>query len=448
MSDGSIGVDPRYLESGSKALDNLSRRADSIRSTASDAAGISPLVWGMLGEVAQLPGLYNSLGSHVLDHLHAISEGLGSHSAKLHAAARDYRRTDDDAAASFGPATSTSGVGSDGGPPSVNLGGLVHLGPDAVAPVKDVYDLSQQSSTPDVGAIIGDVGDLALNGVGFLADPFGWLAGSAFSFLLTVFPPLEDLLGMVTGNARRIGEHAETWSKTGRDLRELAADIDAAVRNHLLSWHGETGATATDRLHRFAQGVVETADQTDDRAAVLTASGTLMTIAQGFVTDEIVSLIEKLVEKWILATAADAVVPGAELVAMEETVRDVATTTTKCAHYVAEVDGILDKIKHFLNVSAVKTLDGAASLRKLSSGEHGILRGQWVREGMSRDWNVQGGFVPTSESRAVTWQRLGTASSAKGSAVVNTTSAGASIAQRKLGASDASDEQIDADLDA
>jgi hypothetical protein len=79
-------------------------------------------------------------------------------------------------------------------------------------------------------------------------DPLKWLAGTLVDFLIQTFQPLEDLLGLVTGNEARMNVSANMWQEVGGAMPPIADHMLAVVEGELAEWEGEAGSAARARV--------------------------------------------------------------------------------------------------------------------------------------------------------------------------------------------------------
>lgn len=79
-------------------------------------------------------------------------------------------------------------------------------------------------------------------------DPVAWLAGTIVSFLIETFQPLEDLLGLVTGNETRMQESGRMWQEVGNSMPPIADYMNTTVEGELSSWLGDDGDVARTRV--------------------------------------------------------------------------------------------------------------------------------------------------------------------------------------------------------
>ena len=199
----------------------------------------------------------------------------------------------------------------------------------------------------DVDGVLGDIADFALSAAPPLWDPLGYLISSGLSFLIDFVQPLEDMIGLVTGNAERINADAAMWAQVSDDLTQLAEDIHGAVDQYLSDW-ANSGEAARAKLNAFAKGVEGIAGEVDGLGTLLTASAALMDAAKSMVIEVLAQLIEWLVVTWLAAQAAAIPTLGASEAAAAATVGETAVAVSRGAKIVSEAARILNKIRAIL----------------------------------------------------------------------------------------------------
>ena len=79
-------------------------------------------------------------------------------------------------------------------------------------------------------------------------DPLKWLVGTLVDFLVQCFQPLEDVLGVVTGNEARMNVSANMWQEVANAMPPISEYMNSATTEELAEWDGEDGATARARV--------------------------------------------------------------------------------------------------------------------------------------------------------------------------------------------------------
>src|SRR5690606_1864290 len=67
-------------------------------------------------------------------------------------------------------------------------------------------------------------------------DPVQWLAGTLIDFMIQVFQPLEDLVGMVSGNESRMRTSSSMWNAVSGGAPQVADYVQSIGEEHLSDW--------------------------------------------------------------------------------------------------------------------------------------------------------------------------------------------------------------------
>lgn len=101
----------------------------------------------------------------------------------------------------------------------------------------------------EMGAADGKYADFMQKGRGVVGlDPLKWLVGTLVDFLIQTFQPLEDLLGLVTGNEARMNVSANMWQDVAAAMPPIAEYMNSATTEELAEWVGEAGEAARARI--------------------------------------------------------------------------------------------------------------------------------------------------------------------------------------------------------
>ncbi|MEW2143442.1 hypothetical protein AB0869_11555 [Micromonospora vinacea] len=275
-----------------------------------------------------------------------------------------------------------------GGAGSVDVGGYDVLRFD---PVKDVPGLSGIPQAVSAGAklaggdgdwselfnIAGSVGDLGVNVFAYAVDPLNFLISAGLTFLVDVVQPLEDLLGLVTGNAERMEGEIAKWERVGNALDPLAAEIRAAVQEGLVGWQGLAADAARQRMDEFAQGVAGLGNDARKLVMTLNAAKLLMEVAQGFVLGLIATFVEWMVFTWTAALASAVPTMGASTAAAgAATTVQGAVVTTRATTFISKVVALLQRLRTVLARMHPKTMASVKASFQLR-GANGTFASGW-----------------------------------------------------------------------
>jgi hypothetical protein len=279
-----------------------------------------------------------------------------------------------------------------GGAGAVSVGGYDVLRFDPVKDVAGVAGLPQAVSSGakmvngdgdwgELFNIAGSVGDLGINVAMYAVDPLNALLSAGLTFLIDVVQPLEDLLGLVTGNPERMEGEIGKWERVGNALAPLANEILEAAREGLVGWEGEAADAAKARLEEFAGGVAGIQGDVQQLVFILNTAKLLMDVAQAFVIGLIATFIEWLIITWIPALAAAVPTAGASTAAAGAvTTAQGAIVTTRGVTFVQRVAQILNRLRQVLlrmHPRIMRRVQASFQLR----GPNGRFVSGWVGSG-------------------------------------------------------------------
>ena len=348
-------------------LVDISNRTNTILDLA-DSGDPDWTIWGLIG----IPScqLYWSVAHGVHDNLRKMRDALDDRVLALDCTAENYGSADDGAAGQFKtlqelvgpPQLSAAGppgmsAAPEGGPSTVDVGGheVVRFDPNADIPVyPSVVNLAKnwdlvlapgREDWADLEGIGESVADIAGNALLFAFDPLNYLICAGLTFLIDVVQPLEDLLGLVTGNPERMDAEIEQWQQVAEQLEPIAEEILQAASEGLISWSGKAADAAKERLGEFAEGVASLADDVKKLIAVMRIAKVLMEAAQAFVIALMATLVEWLIFTWLAAMAA--AVPtagGSTAAAAAATELEAGVALSRGVQFVDKVAIILERL--------------------------------------------------------------------------------------------------------
>jgi hypothetical protein len=264
--------------------------------------------------------------------------------------------------------------------------------------VSDLYGLGQsgakvaQGEWGELYSVLGDVGDLGFNALIYVADPLNYLLSAGLGFLIDVIQPLEDLIGLVTGNGERMGDEITKWNRVGAALGPLAQEIRAAADEGLLGWQGKAADAARVRLHSFADGVDSLTNDVKQVGMILGIAKTLMETAEQLVVSFIATFVEWLIYTWVPALAAAVPTAGASTAAAGAATAVEATTTT--ARIVSFIDRVVIVLKRLrliitrMHPRIMKRVQSNFQLRNGGQFAKGWISTPHALGNTARDWRT------------------------------------------------------------
>jgi hypothetical protein len=180
-------------------------------------------------------------------------------------------------------------------------------------------------------------------------DPVQWLAGTVVDFLIQLFQPLEDLVGMVSGNETRMRVSADMWVEVAEGAQQTGDYIAATGEAELAAWVGEDGDAARTRVDELGRSVSVMGYVAIGMNALLLQMAALAKLLR----QDIVDLIAKGVS-WMLTNLLPQVAAGIATFG--------ATVATAIASGIARVASLV-----------VKALDSVAKVLRIAEGAANVV---------------------------------------------------------------------------
>jgi hypothetical protein len=330
-------VQPGRLRRHAGALDGYRDRLAGIRDAAG-RSGVDPILWGPVGTAVGLPDRYRALAAAIDQHLEAALRFLTAAAERMAGTAGRYAAAEEASAHRLDQLARVAG----GHVPPIDPRDA-HTRFPVSGPIEDGAGALRSGR---YGEAIAACLDLGWSACSMSVDPFGFLCAAGLGYLVNVVQPVEDLLGLVTGNGDRIGRDAEGWQLVADQLADLAGSLHSAIRDDLAGWVGQASAAARDRLWTFAAGLTALAAEVAELVALLAASQTAMDAAQSLILDILAGLVEWLVVTWTAAQASSVASLGAsEVAAMSATLVRVDGAAARAASVVHRVQAALQRVE-------------------------------------------------------------------------------------------------------
>lgn len=177
--------------------------------------------------------------------------------------------------------------------------------------VNNIGDGSEiAGSATDIGL---QITDLAANTGLLLVDPIGFMVSAGLGFLIDLVQPLEDLLGMVTGNPERMGAENDKWGRVRSALEPLSEQVKKVGAETMPGWQGDAATIAKQRLSEFGDAIAAVGGQIAWLETVLELAKALAGVAQDVIKGLIGSFVSEAVITWAIATATATVSFGASI---------------------------------------------------------------------------------------------------------------------------------------
>jgi hypothetical protein len=219
---------------------------------------------------------------------------------------------------------------------------------DAGEAVNAVMELSAQ-----VASWGWDMLDAAIN-------PLSFLISAGLDFLISLIQPLDDLLGMVTGNGERMASEIDRWGEIKAGLPPIGDAIKPIPEGGLSEWSGKDGDAAREKIKDFAEAVYQLGDQIQVLQGLMRLCELIATCIRKTILALIADWITAMAISWAAAFAAAVPTAGASTAAaMVNSIRSsIATCITAMTRYsrvantFVEANKILSKIAPVLQTAA------------------------------------------------------------------------------------------------
>lgn len=156
----------------------------------------------------------------------------------------------------------------------------------------------------DISAIGLQVTSLAATAGGFLLDPVGFVIEAGLGFLIDFVQPLEDLIGLATGNAERMQHEIEKWTTVRQAIAPLSQQVSDIAASTLQTWTGPASEIAKTRIDDLAITIANLEQGLDNLILLLNSAKALAETLVAVLQYLIAQFLKPVVYAWISAIAA------------------------------------------------------------------------------------------------------------------------------------------------
>ncbi|THV30109.1 hypothetical protein [Glycomyces paridis] len=377
-----VGITPQQLSDAEGILRGQMPAAAELQGQANDE-GLDMMAWGVPGLFIS-PGYYQMVGD-LRELFRMMNEGLEGHANRLKECREEWDTADMEMAKEFsqfdpaGLGDSIQGGGStwtnDGdryhGPGSVGLvdsDAWKASGVKAVMGGKDVYEkILAVGKADDAGEGLNAVMDLTATAMGWGWDmidaalnPLSFLISSGLDFLISLIQPLDDLMGMVTGNGERMAAEIERWGGIKDGLPPIGDAVKAIPEGGLSEWSGTDGDLAREKIKDFAESVYKLGDQIQVLQGLMQLCELIATCIRKTILSLISDWITNRIIDWAVATPLAVPTAGASTAAamVRSVISSIRTVVTalnrysKVANTFVEANRILMRVKQVFEIAA------------------------------------------------------------------------------------------------
>lgn len=185
------------------------------------------------------------------------------------------------------------------------------------------HDMGEAVDGQDGLGIVSAGAALALDYVGVVQDPVATLGSAVAGWAMEHIEVLREVLDVLCGDGRQIGERADGWARLSRHLEGRAEELDRAITDVPAVW---TGAAAGAYLAAATQQVTtlrELAGDTRELAGLVLDSGVLVGTERALIRDAIADFLGSILSRIVLATAVTVATAGAGAVTVPAVVLEI-----------------------------------------------------------------------------------------------------------------------------
>ncbi|HEY1175176.1 MAG TPA: hypothetical protein VGF17_03390 [Phytomonospora sp.] len=237
----------------------------------------------------------------------------------------------------------------------------------------------------DVTGLFGEITSTFYTGLGAITDPVSFLSGTVVSFLIDFIQPLEDLLGLVTGNPERMDLEIAKWDRVTSALAAIAEEVGKVPGEEIAAWRGDAATIAKTRLGECAEAIAATANDVTRVRLVLQGASLLATSLQSVIKGELTKFLIAQIPKWLAALAAAGPSFGASTAAQGVlTAVEAARTYVTAIGWVQKAMAVFAKLQTALKV--VETVKYESVIAKMiTTGADMYARHSAAEDGPSYD---------------------------------------------------------------
>ena len=320
------GVTLQQLSDAENKLNSQVEPASTLK-TKVDGEGLDMMAWGLPG-LAVSPGYYQALGE-LRELFGMMVDGLEGHSERLKACREGWENADALIArefSSYDPAGLADSIDYGGATFTKGSGNYATVGPVAaidknawkVAPggavvagamlVDDkILAVTRAENAGEMMAALADTANtlvgLGAGVIGLVTNPLGTLINGGLSFLLSFIQPVDDLIGMVTGNNERMMAEIVRWESIKTELPKIGDAVAEIPEGMLSQWAGKDGDAAREKIAEFGEAIFELAD----KIQVLQGLMQLCELIASTIRQSLIDLLSNWIEGQILMWATTSI---------------------------------------------------------------------------------------------------------------------------------------------
>lgn len=204
------------------------------------------------------------------------------------------------------------------------------------------HDMGKAVDGQDGLGVVSAGAALALDYVSFVQDPVATLGSAVAGWAMEHIEVLREVLDVLCGDGKQIGERADGWARLSRHLAGRAEELDRAITDVPAVW---TGAAAGAYLAAATQQVATLrglAGDTRELAGLVLDSGVLVGTERALLRDAIADFLGAILSRIVLATAVTVATAGAGAVTVPAVVLEIVRFARTLAVRLEEILGMLE----------------------------------------------------------------------------------------------------------
>jgi hypothetical protein len=377
-----VGVTPQQLAEAETQLRNQIDPASELETKANDE-GLDMMAWGVPGLFFS-PGYYQ-ISAEIKELFRMMTEGLEGHATRLKECREAWDTADMDTAKEFSQ-FAPEGLGSSidwGGSTFTDNGSYVSAGPVSLidgaswkkaSPTKAITNYAEYGEkieavkrADDGGEMLYAVMDISAATMGWAGDamdiatnPLSFLISAGLDFLISLIQPVDDLVGMVTGNGERMGAEIQRWNGIKGGLPPIGEAIAAIPEGGISGWSGKDGNAARTKIKEFAEAVLDLGDKIQVLEGLMQLCELIATLIRKTLLGILSDWISEQIIAWAIAGAASTFTfGGAAAAQLANSIRSALQTVIKALDRYnkaaqAFIDGtkILSRVQKVVQVAA------------------------------------------------------------------------------------------------
>jgi hypothetical protein len=377
-----VGITPQQLSDAEGVLRGQIPATQALVEQA-NGEGLDMMAWGVPGLFIS-PGYYQMVAD-LKELFEMMGTGLEGHADRLKDCRESWETADMEMGKEFskfqpeglgdsiawGGSTYTNDGDRYHGPGSV---GIVDTGAWKQSPAKaitggyEVYEkIVKVVKADDAGEAVNAVMELSAQVASWGWDmldaamnPISYLIASGLDFLISLIQPLDDLLGMVTGNGERMADEIDRWGGIKEGLPPIGDAIKAVPEGGLSEWSGKDGDAAREKIKDFAEAVYQLGDQIQVLQGLMRLCELIATCIRKTILALIADWITNRIIDWAVATPLAVPTAGASTAAamVRSIISSIRTVLTALNRYGTVVKTFVEANRVLGKVAPV--LSGAA----------------------------------------------------------------------------------------